>query len=117
MDLENREPLIPALTGIRAIAAYLVYLHHTNPFTEERFGSFIHSFIHQFHIGVSIFFVLSGFLITLRYYESSTLKLPWLKKYFQNRIARVYPMYFILTTFTAIIYLIQHRPEVRRHWW
>lgn len=111
MDLENRQPIIPALTGIRAIAAYLVYLHHTNPFTEERFGSFIHSFIHQFHIGVSIFFVLSGFLITLRYYESSTLKLPWLKKYFQNRIARVYPMYFMLTTFTAIIYLIQHRPD------
>ncbi len=107
MDLENRQPIIPALTGIRAIAAYLVYLHHTNPFTVERFGSYIHSFIHQFHIGVSIFFVLSGFLITFRYYESSTLKLPWLKKYFKNRIARVYPMYFILTTLTAILYFIQ----------
>ncbi len=111
MDKENRQLVFPALTGIRALAAYLVYLHHTNPFTAERFGNFIHSFIQQFHIGVSIFFVLSGFLITLRYYESSTLNGPWLKKYFQNRIARVYPMYFILTTFTAIIYLIQHRPD------
>lgn len=111
MDQEGRQPIIPALTGIRAVAAYLVYLHHTNPFTEERFGSFIHHFINQFHIGVSIFFVLSGFLITLRYFESSTLNGPWLRKYFQNRIARVYPMYFILTTFTAILYFIQHRPD------
>jgi peptidoglycan/LPS O-acetylase OafA/YrhL len=105
----NEKPQVnfPALTGIRAIAVYLVYLHHTNPFSTERFGNFVHSFIAQFHIGVNIFFVLSGFLITLRYYESSRLTEPWLRKYFQNRIARVYPMYFILTTLTFIIFFIQ----------
>lgn len=107
MNNENPQVNIPALTGIRAIAVYLVYLHHTNPFSTERFGNFVHSFIAQFHIGVNIFFVLSGFLITLRYYESSTLTQPWLRKYFQNRIARVYPMYFILTTLTFILFFIK----------
>ncbi len=108
----NKPPLIfPALTGIRTIAVYLVYLHHTNPFTSERFGNFIHYFVNEFHIGVSIFFVLSGFLITLRYYESLTLQGPWLRKYFQNRIARVYPMYFLLTTLTLIIFSSQNRVD------
>jgi peptidoglycan/LPS O-acetylase OafA/YrhL len=111
MEHGNRQPIIPALTGIRAVAAYLVYLHHINPFSPEQFGSFIHRFVQQFHIGVSIFFVLSGFLITLRYYESSTLKRPWLRNYFQNRIARVYPMYFILTSLTALIYFFQRHPH------
>lgn len=104
----NEKPLhFPALTGIRAIAAYLVYLYHTNPFTSNQSGGFIHGFVDQFHIGVNIFFVLSGLLITLRYYETSPVKDPWLRKYFQNRIARVYPMYFILTTVTLVVLILQ----------
>ncbi len=109
MDMEKSQRIFPALTGIRAIAAYLVYVNHTNPFTAERFGNFIHQLVNQFHIGVSIFFVLSGFLITLRYYDSSVLNGSWIRKYIQNRIARVYPMYFILTSFTLIILILQNR--------
>lgn len=92
-----------ALTGIRAVAVYLVYLHHTNPFSTERFGDFLHRVVTEFHVGVSIFFVLSGFLITHRYYEKSNLNLPWLKRYIKNRLARVYPMYFLITTLTLIV--------------
>ena len=111
MDIEKDKHLnyFPALTGVRIVAAYLVYLHHTNPFSIDRFGSFLNHLVIEFHIGVSIFFVLSGFLITFRYFELSNDKKKWFKKYVQNRIARVYPMYFILTSITLFLFLFQNK--------
>lgn len=91
----------PALTGIRAVAVWLVFFHHYNPFSVERFGSFFNQFVREFHIGVSIFFVLSGFLITHRYFNTAV-RFTW-RDYLVNRVARVYPMYFILTTLTFIL--------------
>jgi peptidoglycan/LPS O-acetylase OafA/YrhL len=85
----------PSLTGVRAIAAYMVYIVHTDPVRSEVFGQKTFNFFNEFHVGVTIFFVLSGFLITYRYFDERNLNL---KKYFINRFARIYPMYFLLTT-------------------
>ncbi len=90
----------PALTGIRIIAAYMVYIHHFNPFQEKRFGTNTHYFFDGFHVGVTLFFVLSGFLIANRYYDNTPFHF---KFYIQKRFARIYPMYFILTSLTFII--------------
>ncbi|TGE08336.1 acyltransferase family protein [Hymenobacter fodinae] len=87
---------IPALTGVRAIAAYLVFFYHFNPLGMENWGGRL---LHEGHIGVSIFFVLSGFLITLRYWGSAELNTSWLKQYFLNRFSRIYPLYALLTIF------------------
>lgn len=93
-------PSLPALTGIRAIAAYMVFIHHYNPFSEARFGYTVHSFFGQFHIGVTIFFVLSGFLICYNYYEKEVA----FKEYFIKRFARIYPVYFLLTSLTFVYF-------------
>jgi len=93
----------PALTGIRALAAFMVYIHHYNPFSVEIFGKYTHDFFSEFHIGVTIFFVLSGFLICSRYYEEPNFSF---KNYIIKRFARIYPMYFILTTFTFVFFAI-----------
>ena len=90
----------PALTGIRIIAAYMVYIHHFNPFQENDFGQNVHYFFGGFHVGVTLFFVLSGFLIANRYYDTPNFNF---KSYLQKRFARIYPMYFILTTLTFIV--------------
>lgn len=95
----------PALTGIRALAAFMVYIHHYNPFSVAIFGQYCHDFFNEFHIGVTIFFVLSGFLICNRYYEEQNFSF---KSYFINRFARIYPMYFFLTTFTFLFFAIFH---------
>jgi peptidoglycan/LPS O-acetylase OafA/YrhL len=110
MEIEkgNDAFYFPELTGVRAIAVYLVYLHHTNPFHAETFGPFLNRLVREFHIGVSIFFVLSGFLIALRYFDQSNQKNRF-KKYMQNRIARVYPMYFLLTTVSFLALLLQNK--------
>jgi len=95
----------PALTGVRAIAAIMVYILHFNPFRSHIFNPAIFNFTREFHVGVTIFFVLSGFLITYRYSDLENFSF---KKYMVNRFARIYPMYFILTTLTFLFLFIQN---------
>jgi peptidoglycan/LPS O-acetylase OafA/YrhL len=98
---------IPALTGVRALAAYLVFISHFAYIFDEGFPHIMQRFFGEFHIGVSIFFVLSGFLITFRYYHNFTgLNGTWFKQYLKNRVARIYPMYLILTVAAFIYYFI-----------
>src|SRR5690606_2917117 len=59
----------PALTGVRAVAAFLVFIHHMRP-PDGVLPHFLQLYLTAGHIGVSIFFVLSGFLIAYRYEES-----------------------------------------------
>lgn len=88
---------IPALTGVRAMAAYLVFISHFAYIFDEKFPHSVQRFFNEFHIGVTIFFVLSGFLIAFRYFDSFKLTKDWFKQYLKNRVARIYPMYAILT--------------------
>ena len=87
------------LSGVRAIAAYMVYFHHFLP--PFAFLPFLLPIIKEFHTGVTVFFVLSGFLICLKYYEKVSFDKYFLFDYFKNRFARIYPIYFlaILLTF------------------
>ncbi|GAL83316.1 hypothetical protein MYP_542 [Sporocytophaga myxococcoides] len=99
----------PSLTGVRAVAAIMVYIFHFNPFIPEKFGNRVFSFFDQFNAGVPIFFVLSGFLIASRYQGNVKSNWPWFKQYLLKRFARIYPIYFLLTTITfAIIWLDLH---------
>ena len=99
MSNERRE-YFPALTGLRAVAAAMVVLHHFNPINPARFGWRVHGLVAELHIGVTVFFVLSGFLIGYRYVGGSPVAL---RTYFANRFARIYPMYFLLTTVTFVL--------------
>ncbi|WP_426060741.1 acyltransferase family protein [Hymenobacter sp. B1770] len=94
----------PALTGVRALAAYAVFFHHFNPFKDatSELGISLYELTHQLHIGVAVFFVLSGFLITSRYSAGLKLSWNWAKRYIQNRFARIYPLYFVLTVLTFL---------------
>lgn len=84
----------PALTGIRAWGAIVVFFDHF-PFQENtRLGINVMAF----------FFVLSGFLIVRIYYDQATLKARWLSKYFVNRFARIYPVYFLLLTIAVFLH-------------
>lgn len=97
IDSKSHSNYFDALTGVRALAAYMVYIRHFNPFTQEFWGKTIYDFTEELHIGVALFFVLSGFLIAYRYSDFDNISL---KSYFVKRIARVFPMYFLLTTLT-----------------
>ncbi len=92
------------LNGIRFIAVFLVLLDHwlipINPF----------SFLG--HLGVVIFFVLSGFLITRILFENAdscrlNSSSPFVKiiRFIYRRSLRIFPIYFILLAIGAIFSL------------
>ncbi|QIL74492.1 acyltransferase family protein [Hymenobacter sp. HDW8] len=75
----------------------MVYLHHYNPGQLIFNSPFLKSIFHEFHVGVTIFFTLSGFLITERYFATDVVSIKNIKTYLINRFARIYPLYIILT--------------------
>ncbi|UOK41247.1 MULTISPECIES: acyltransferase family protein [Flavobacterium] len=95
LKYKSNKKYIPALTGVRALAAYFVYFCHFVFFYPNIFTKNVNYFISELYIGVAMFFVLSGFLIAYQYYD--TLKFNF-KTYITNRFARIYPMYFIFTS-------------------
>jgi peptidoglycan/LPS O-acetylase OafA/YrhL len=99
-NLLNGDNHVNSLTGLRAIAAGIVVLHHLVPTSGK---GWLASTLEEFNIGVTIFFVLSGFLITYRYLEKFEKTGKWFYNYAVNRVARIYPMYFLLTTYTFVL--------------
>jgi peptidoglycan/LPS O-acetylase OafA/YrhL len=91
---------IPALTGVRALAAFLVFFHH-HPTQLLIVGPL--ALWWEMHIGVTLFFVLSGFVITWRYDRQGPSRHSFLRGYFVNRFARIYPLYFALVVPTMLL--------------
>lgn len=88
------------LTGLRFFAALLVYIFHHPPCTEN---SLLYPFFKELHIGVSVFFTLSGFLICHRYYSWVNNTRLALRAYFVRRVARIFPVLLLVTTVTALV--------------
>jgi peptidoglycan/LPS O-acetylase OafA/YrhL len=95
------KPYFPALTGLRAVAAWMIFFYHTNPFAQDGLADRI---VSELHVGVTLFFVLSGFLICVRYGGQIELSRRWLSNYVHRRFARIYPLYFLLTCLFFIVY-------------
>ena len=95
---------IPALTGVRAVAAYLVFFHH-HPTKLLVAGPLLLWW--ELHVGVTLFFVLSGFVITWRYDRRGPVRESFLKGYFVNRFARIYPLYFALVVPVMLSYHVR----------
>jgi peptidoglycan/LPS O-acetylase OafA/YrhL len=84
----------PALTGVRALGAMVVFFDHFPLQPNSHLTLNVMAF----------FFALSGFLIVRIYYEQATLDRGWLAKYFLNRFARIYPVYFLLLTIAVLLH-------------
>ena len=99
---------------MRALAAYFVFISHYAYAFDGDFPYIIQRFLGEFHIGVAIFFVLSGFLITYRYYNNFHLTAGWFRQYLKNRVARIYPMYFLLTLAAFVYYFFTNDPIITK---
>ncbi len=85
-----------ALTGMRAIAAIMVFVYHNRKYWRNDLPFEVMRFISEWHIGVTVFFVLSGFLLAYRYEEKPLESKKSYLKYILLRIARIFPLYWIL---------------------
>jgi peptidoglycan/LPS O-acetylase OafA/YrhL len=85
--------MINILTSMRFMAAFLIYLHHLN------YGGGLGP------IGVSFFFILSGFILAYTY-QGKFIKLSKqeLRRFFTLRFTRVYPLH-ILTFLLAVPFI------------
>jgi peptidoglycan/LPS O-acetylase OafA/YrhL len=95
---------LPPLTGIRFIAVTMVFLFHY----DYGYGKVLGAVFHQFYLGVSVFFVLSGFLICYNYGKSVAINRQFLQRYYTNRLARIMPLYLVLTTFMFVVLYFGH---------
>ncbi len=87
--MNNEE--IRALTSVRFIAAFYVFLLHISLFQPIFTTPWIYNFVSHGTTGISLFFMLSGFILAYRY-DGIDLKAAG---YYRNRFARIYPIYFL----------------------
>lgn len=95
---------IPSLDGLRGVAIILVLIGHGSYSIPQSFLSHLFVFVGNGHLGVSIFFVLSGYLIyTLSIQEvQKTGTFNW-KNFYFRRILRIFPaLYFALFIVTLL---------------
>lgn len=98
---------LPGLNGLRAIAAITVLISHIFLDTFGNWG-LVAIKLPLFTDGVTMFFVISGFLITYlllqELYKTQTIDIP---KFYLRRILRICPIYYfyILVVIIALLYL------------
>ena len=89
----------PGLNGVRFIAAFLVIVDHTELFKNylgyptlwaNSYSAYLGAF------GVSIFFVLSGFLITYLLLEEQQEAPIRIRHFYLRRILRIWPLYYLI---------------------
>lgn len=89
----NLQPISyrPDIDGLRAIAVLSVVLHHLN--ADILPGGFV---------GVDVFFVISGFLITSQIYQEICQRSFSLSQFYKRRINRIVPALFIVIAATIL---------------
>ncbi len=100
-------PYFPALDGLRAVCVLLVMTSHVRQgWAEARPGLF--DVLHG-ALGVSVFFVLSGFLITLLCLreESETGGVDF-RAFYLRRAFRLFPLYYLVLGVYVALVLVLH---------
>jgi len=112
-ELSAKRPHYPALDGLRGLAILLVVFYHNFDFINYSvFG----------WIGVDLFFVLSGYLITTILLNSVNSP-SYLKNFYIKRVLRIFPLYYLaLILFLIILPLLGfYRKEMQfyidHQWW
>jgi peptidoglycan/LPS O-acetylase OafA/YrhL len=103
---------IKPLTGVRGFAASLVMLYHFSAMSSDSGPAA--TFIRKGYLWVDLFFVLSGFIMGLSFAskflngKSSLRTTYWL--FLTHRLARIYPLYLLVTVESALASLRQTEP-------
>ena len=127
--IEPSEIRYEQLDGLRGIAAFVVFLFHAVMMASpDSWAVCVLSFplIRPFWDGpgaVTLFFVLSGFVLTLPYATGTTRKIEFLP-FLIRRIARLYPAYWAVLILAVALRLLAFDPHglsglsswIQMHW-
>ncbi len=96
MDLkDSKTQHIPALDGFRGLAAILVVVFHI--------FEFLSKYLFFGWIGLEMFFVLSGYLITDILIKTVGRK-NYLRNFYMRRILRIFPLYYLCLLIFLVIF-------------
>jgi peptidoglycan/LPS O-acetylase OafA/YrhL len=90
----------PSIDGLRALSILSVFIYHLEP-----------SWLPGGFLGVDVFFVISGFLITSIIYKACKTSSFSLLTFFQRRIARLFPAFFLVSLLTLLSALLLYIPQ------
>lgn len=102
--------MIKPLTSLRFLFAFMVFGSHLQFFDSAEYLIFKRVMAEGF-VGVSFFFILSGFILSLNYDEKLLTRQVTFREFWVARIARVYPLH--LVTLLLAVGLVIDRAE---HW-
>lgn len=100
MSLKSRI-FFPSMNGLRFFAAFVVIIHHLE---QMKYLFRLPNIFFQWHfikivgeLGVTLFFTLSGFLITyLLLTEKERFGTVFVKQFYIRRILRIWPLYYLI---------------------
>ncbi len=111
MTRQQTKIFFPNLDGLRFIAFFAVFIHHTlnaDCFSSNRLSAvwqFVNAQKQNGALGVNLFFVLSGFLITyLLISEKEKNRQINIPNFYMRRILRIWPMYFLIVLAGFVIF-------------
>ena len=110
---------VPALTGLRTVAALLVMGTHAAYGTGKTTHGYVGLVYARMDIGVAVFFVLSGFLLFgpwVRATASGT-NAPSIGRYARNRLRRLAPAYLVTVLAAYAIYQFRKPGPNPGHTW
>jgi peptidoglycan/LPS O-acetylase OafA/YrhL len=92
----QRRQALPALTGVRFLAAFYVVLFHSLPWLRSRYSLpvALQTFFGHGYLAVDLFFILSGFILAYTY-EGQIEGKKYRIRFWIARFARIYPVYFL----------------------
>jgi peptidoglycan/LPS O-acetylase OafA/YrhL len=101
---------IRSLTGLRGVAAAYVVLYHLHLF--ELCSGSAATFLTHGYLAVDLFFVLSGFVMALTYSKlfEGEFSAAKYRDFLGRRIARVYPLYTVVTVVCFALNSLRHEP-------
>jgi peptidoglycan/LPS O-acetylase OafA/YrhL len=95
-NLTRQRQALPALTGVRFLAAWYVVLFHALPGLARRYPvpKLLETFLSNGYLAVGLFFLLSGFILAYTYEGQIEGTANWWR-FWEARFARIYPVYLL----------------------
>lgn len=87
---------LEGLTGLRAVAALQVVFYHFGAYAFADAPSLLRGLQQTGHAAVTLFFVLSGFVLAYNYAEPLARGAVSRRRFWRARFARVYPLYALV---------------------